>query len=112
MIIFIGEPDSNESPTCQAVQGQGKGCKSNPVGSDQAESLTGGKFHSSETGGGGLDRHLGQILVYCDSPESSRSTPRQLCHLQELSLCRSLPGSKGVIPLGNASEACFRGLTA
>ena len=23
MTIFIGEPDSNESPTCQAVQGQG-----------------------------------------------------------------------------------------
>ena len=41
----------------------------------------------------------------------SRISPRQLCHPQDLSLCRSLPGSKGVIPLGNASEACFRGLT-
>ena len=29
-VIHIGEPDSNESPTCQAVQGQG-GYKTNPV---------------------------------------------------------------------------------
>ena len=26
LVIYIGEPDSNESPTCQVVQGQG-GCK-------------------------------------------------------------------------------------
>ena len=31
MLIYTGEPDSNESPTCQAVQGQG-GYKTNPVG--------------------------------------------------------------------------------
>ena len=31
LVIHIGEPDSNESPTCQAVQGQG-GYKTNPVG--------------------------------------------------------------------------------
>ena len=43
-VIYTGEPDSNESPTCQAVQGQG-GQKSSPVAADQAESPTGGKLH-------------------------------------------------------------------
>ena len=51
LVIYIGEPDSNESPTCQAVQGQG-GCKSNPVAADQAESPTGGKLQRVETGAG------------------------------------------------------------
>ena len=45
LVIYIGEPDSNESPTCQAVQGQGKAINPTQWPSAQAVASTGGKLH-------------------------------------------------------------------
>ena len=77
LVIYIGEPDSNESPTCQAVQGQG-GYKSNPVAADTASHLLEGSFREWKPvrGGPSFDTLLrvlscivfGQTILDCDKP--------------------------------------------
>ena len=56
LVIYIGEPDSNESPTCQVVQGQG-GCKTNPVAVTRQSHLLEGGFREWKParGGPGID---------------------------------------------------------